>query len=118
MRPIRTESARFDSVRRCPFLAMIMLNHPKREDDGYVQIRNYLADMAASHLSGPGTCILHVIRKRVGEEKLTDDIYQRLRVYDNKAGALIDEEKWIDLAICIIGAHCEGSKILEELGIA
>ena len=101
---------------QAPFWPWVMLNHPKHGEDGFDHIRNCLADMAASHLNGPGTCILHVVRKTVGEAKLTDEHYQRLRAYDDKAGALIDAEKWIDLSICIIGAHCEGAKILEEPG--
>ena len=103
---------------RAPFWPWIMLNHPKRGEEGFEKIRNCLADMADSDLTGPGAYVLHVVRKRVGEEKLTDEHYQRLQKYNTKAGAFIDSEKWIDLTICVIGAHCEGAKILEELGIA
>ena len=100
---------------KAPFWPWIMLNHPKRDEDGYKQIRNWLADMADSSLTGPGTYVMHVVRETVGEQKVTDEHYQRLRAYNERAGALIDSEKWIDLTICVIAAHCEGAKIIEEI---
>ena len=101
----------------CPFWAHMSKNHPERGEDGFRAYKAMYADIAGSYDNGPGSNIYQYVEKRIGYGHMTDAHYYRLIKFNHRAVEAIQAENWKALNTAVIAAHCEGAKILEEMGV-